>query len=238
LGGDRGDALSSGASEGRRAILVFSSDGATIDEIGQRLREQGLPHTAAGTLHDARRAVRRSAPLAVVVDAGPELASEDLGKIIQLAAGAPVLILPRGQVAGGASSGGHEPGGDAGLWSSRSPLPAQLRVAAAVTLALSETLVRAGRVELDAIRHEVRIDGEVVWFTLKEFELLELLLMFQGRVLTPEFLLERVWGTDSRETRRTLYVHIRRIRQKVEPDPRAPRLLVTVRGRGYKFVPG
>ena len=230
--------MSSGASEGHRAILVFSPDRSTREEIGERLRAQGLPSVPAGTAREAVAALGGDPPLAVIVDAAAGLPARDLGEIVRVALGAPVLVLPRPRAAGTASGGPGEGTGDAGLLSSGSPFLAQLRVVAVVTQALSETLMRAGGVELDAIRHEVRVDGELVWLALKEFELLELLLSFRGRILTPRFLVRRVWGSDSPETRRTLYVHIRRLRQKIEHYPHSPRHLVTVRGRGYKFVAG
>jgi DNA-binding response OmpR family regulator len=79
-------------------------------------------------------------------------------------------------------------------WTPGGVVHAQLAAAAMVTAALGEAVLRTERVELDVLRHEVRVDGMAVWFALKEFELLELLLRFRGRVLSSEFLLARVWG--------------------------------------------
>ena len=98
----------------------------------------------------------------------------------------------------------------------------------------SETL-RVGDISLDPERHEVTVRGEIVQFPLKEFELLSLLLTNAGRVLTRDMLIDRVWGTDYVGDTKTLDVHIKRLRAKVETDPTAPIRIVTIRGLGYKF---
>ncbi len=92
-----------------------------------------------------------------------------------------------------------------------------------------------GPVEMDVERHVVRVRGERVAFPLKEFELLELLLRNPGRVLTRGQLIDRIWGSDYVGDTKTLDVHVKRIRAKIEDDPAAPRLLTTVRGLGYKL---
>jgi two-component system response regulator RegX3 len=100
---------------------------------------------------------------------------------------------------------------------------------------LVPTTVEAGPVRLDVDRHLVSVDGQPVSLPLKEFELLELLLRNAGRVLTRGQLIDRVWGSDYVGDTKTLDVHIKRLRGKVEPEPAAPRHIVTVRGLGYKF---
>jgi two-component system response regulator RegX3 len=95
--------------------------------------------------------------------------------------------------------------------------------------------VEAGPVRMDVERHTVTVDGEPVNLPLKEFELLEMLLRNAGRVLTRGQLIDRVWGSDYVGDTKTLDVHIKRLRAKIEPDPANPRHIVTVRGLGYKF---
>nr|WP_269811113.1 response regulator transcription factor [Kineosporia rhizophila] len=95
--------------------------------------------------------------------------------------------------------------------------------------------VEAGPVRMDVERHVVTVNGEAVPMPLKEFELLELLLRNAGRVLTRMQLIDRVWGSDYVGDTKTLDVHVKRLRGKLEPDPASPRYLVTVRGLGYKF---
>ena len=97
--------------------------------------------------------------------------------------------------------------------------------------------VEAGPVRMDVERHVVTVGGSQVSLPLKEFELLELLLRNAGRVLTRGQLIDRVWGADYVGDTKTLDVHVKRLRGKIEPDPSSPRHLVTVRGLGYKFEP-
>ena len=97
--------------------------------------------------------------------------------------------------------------------------------------------LEAGPVRMDVDRHVVTVHGAPVQMPLKEFELLELLLRNAGRVLTRMQLIDRVWGSDYVGDTKTLDVHVKRLRGKVEPDPANPRHLVTVRGLGYKFEP-
>jgi two-component system response regulator RegX3 len=102
---------------------------------------------------------------------------------------------------------------------------------------LISSTVHAGPVRMDIERHVVSVDGEQVSLPLKEFELLEMLLRNSGRVLTRGQLIDRVWGSDYVGDTKTLDVHVKRLRSKIEPDPSLPRYLVTVRGLGYKFEP-
>ncbi|QCB94602.1 response regulator transcription factor [Cellulomonas shaoxiangyii] len=95
--------------------------------------------------------------------------------------------------------------------------------------------LEVGGVRMDVDRHTVHVNGTLVPFPLKEFELLEMLLRNPGRVLTRGQLIDRVWGSDYVGDTKTLDVHVKRIRAKIEPDPSAPALLTTVRGLGYKL---
>jgi two-component system response regulator RegX3 len=99
----------------------------------------------------------------------------------------------------------------------------------------SSTALEAGPVRMDVDRHRVTVSGEQVQLPLKEFELLEILLRNAGRVLTRQQLIDRVWGADYVGDTKTLDVHVKRLRAKVEPQPKSPRYLMTVRGLGYKF---
>jgi two-component system, OmpR family, response regulator RegX3 len=96
-------------------------------------------------------------------------------------------------------------------------------------------ILEVGDVSLDPGRHEVRIRGARVNLPLKEFELLALLLENAGRVLTRETLIDRVWGLDYVGDTKTLDVHVKRLRGKVEDDPSTPERIITIRGLGYKY---
>jgi len=97
--------------------------------------------------------------------------------------------------------------------------------------------IEAGPVRMDVERHVVTVRGEQTPMPLKEFELLEMLLRNAGRVLTRGQLIDRVWGSDYVGDTKTLDVHVKRLRSKIELDPKEPRHLVTVRGLGYKLEP-
>lgn len=101
----------------------------------------------------------------------------------------------------------------------------------------SEGVLESGGIRLDPDRAEVTVEGKEVHLPRKEFELLQLLMENAGRVLSRETLLDYVWGSDYFGDSRTLDVHIKRLRDKCEANPRHPRYLQTVRGLGYKFVP-
>jgi two-component system response regulator RegX3 len=119
------------------------------------------------------------------------------------------VMRRRARVSAGAASGGHDGGGDA--------------------------VLEAGPVRMDVERHSVTVGGHAVSLPLKEFDLLELLLRNAGRVLTRGQLIDRVWGADYVGDTKTLDVHVKRLRAKLEPDPANPTYLLTVRGLGYKL---
>jgi two-component system response regulator RegX3 len=100
---------------------------------------------------------------------------------------------------------------------------------------VAETALESGPVRMDVDRHVVTVRGGTVQLPLKEFELLQVLLRNADRVLTRMQLIDRVWGADYVGDTKTLDVHVKRLRSKVETDPSVPRHLVTVRGLGYKF---
>ena len=102
-------------------------------------------------------------------------------------------------------------------------------------LALAEEVIEVGDVRVDTERHEVTVRGDAVQLPLKEFELLTLLAENAGRVLTRDTLIDRVWGHDYVGDTKTLDVHVKRLRSKIETDPTHPVRIVTIRGLGYKF---
>ena len=105
------------------------------------------------------------------------------------------------------------------------------------TEAISEgRVITVSDIQIDIDKYEVKVRNEIVDFPLKEFELLLILLENVGRVLTRDVLIDRVWGFDYVGDTKTLDVHIKRLRAKVEKDPSKPQSIITVRGVGYKFV--
>ncbi|MBU3689445.1 MAG: DNA-binding response regulator [Acidimicrobiales bacterium mtb01] len=100
---------------------------------------------------------------------------------------------------------------------------------------LGPSAIEIDGLTLDPEVHEVTVDGEIVTMPLKEFELLHLLLANAGRVVSRENIIDRIWGMDYVGDTKTLDVHIKRLRSKIEPDPSNPTRIVTIRGLGYKF---
>ena len=100
---------------------------------------------------------------------------------------------------------------------------------------LGPSAVQVGDVSLDPDEHTVALDGEPLTLPLKEFELLHVLLANAGRALTRDTLIDRVWGSDYVGDTKTLDVHVKRLRSKIEPDPANPTRIVTIRGLGYKY---
>jgi two-component system, OmpR family, response regulator RegX3 len=103
-------------------------------------------------------------------------------------------------------------------------------------LAESNEVLRGGAVELDIDAHQARVNGQLVQLRPKEFDLLESLMRRKNRLAERDTLIDEVWGPSYFGDTKTLDVHIKRLRQKLEPDPSNPGFIMTVRGLGYKFV--
>jgi two-component system response regulator RegX3 len=99
----------------------------------------------------------------------------------------------------------------------------------------AEETIEVGNVRVDVARHEVLVHDQLVPLPLKEFELLELLMLNAGRVLTRDVLIDRIWGPNYYGDTKTLDVHVKRLRSKIEDDPAHPTRIVTVRGVGYRY---
>lgn len=112
---------------------------------------------------------------------------------------------------------------------------AVLRRSSAAEVASGEGVVQVGELALDPDRHEVTLRGQPVRLPLREFEVLELLMVNAGRVVTRDTLIDRVWGGDYVGDTKTLDVHIKRLRSKLEDDPANPTRITTIRGLGYRF---
>jgi two-component system, OmpR family, response regulator RegX3 len=110
------------------------------------------------------------------------------------------------------------------------------RQSAADSFTEANEVIRLDGIELDTDSHEVRVNDEMVNLPLKEFELLALLMENAGRVLPRATLIDRVWGSDYVGDTKTLDVHVKRLRSKIEDDPSKPTRIVTIRGLGYKFA--
>ncbi len=223
-------------------ILVVEDEISFSDPLSYLLRREGYEVAVAETGPDALEEFDRAGADLVLLDLMlPGLSGVDVCRVIRQKSSVPVIMLTAkdseiDKVVGleiGADDYVTKP------YSSRELLArikAVLRRLAEPEELLPVTL-EAGPVRMDVERHVVTVSGQPTALPLKEFELLELLLRNTGRVLTRMQLIDRVWGSDYVGDTKTLDVHIKRLRAKIEPDPGAPQHIVTVRGLGYKFEP-
>ena len=224
-------------------ILIVEDEESLADSIRYNLEREGFSVDVAA---DGRRALERfreSPANLVILDLMlPEVSGLDVCRTIRTESSVPIIMVTAKDAEADRVSG-LELGADDYVtkpFSMReliSRVRANLRrVRMAEPAASNEDVLQGGPVELDVGRHEAKVRGETVPFPPKEFELLETLLRRKGRLLTRDLLIDEVWGSDYFGDTKTLDVHVKRIRKKIEEDPHSPVHLVTVRGLGYKFV--
>jgi len=230
-------------SDGSEHILLVEDEEALADSIRYSLEREGFRVTLAA---DGRKAIERfranAADLVILDLMLPEMSGLDVVRAIRQGSTVPIIIVTAKDSEADKVTG-LELGADDYVtkpFSVRelvSRVRAHLRRARmAAPAAPADEVLTGGPVEMDVARHEVRVGGSQATLPPKEFQLLEILLRRQGRLLTRDFLIEEVWGRDYVGDTKTLDVHVKRIRQKIERDPHDPAYLVTVRGLGYKFV--
>ncbi|MGQ0464076.1 MAG: response regulator [Sporichthyaceae bacterium] len=223
-------------------LLVVEDEESFSDALSYMLRKEGFEVAVAGTGPDALDEFERSGADLVLLDLMlPGLPGTEVCRQLRLKSNVPVIMLTAkdseiDKVVGleiGADDYVTKPFSHRELLAR---IRAVLRRGGEVEADFDSAL-EAGPVRMDVERHVVTVDGTVIALPLKEFELLELLLRNAGRVLTRMQLIDRIWGADYVGDTKTLDVHVKRLRAKIEPDPAVPRFLVTVRGLGYKFEP-
>ena len=230
------------ASSGASRILVVEDEESLADTVRYNLEREGY---AVAVASDGRRALDRfrvESPSLVILDLMlPEMSGLDVCRQIRQISTVPIIMVTAKDSEADKVSG-LEIGADDYVtkpFSVRelvSRVRAHLRRAGMRVEEPADEILVGGPVELDTAKHEVVVRGEPVGFPPKEFELLETFLRRQGRLLTRDFLIEEVWGAGYFGDTKTLDVHIKRIRKKLEEDPHRPAHVVTVRGLGYKFV--
>ncbi len=223
-------------------ILVVEDEESFSDPLSYLLRKEGFEVAVAETGPEALEEYDRGGADLVLLDLMlPGLPGTEVCRQLRVRGNVPVIMLTAkdGEVD---TVVGLELGADDYVTKPYSSRELVARVRAVLRRRgdgeeLLPSTVEAGPVRMDVERHVVTVSGSGVPMPLKEFELLELLLRNAGRVLTRGQLIDRVWGADYVGDTKTLDVHVKRLRGKVEPDPSTPRHLVTVRGLGYKFEP-
>jgi two-component system response regulator RegX3 len=223
-------------------ILVVEDEGSFSDPLSYMLRKEGYEVGLAATGPEALEQFDRHGADLVLLDLMlPGLSGTEVCRALRARSAVPVIMLTA-KDSEVDKVVGLELGADDYVTKPYSARELVARIRAVLRRQgesdeLITATVEAGPVRLDVDRHVVSVDGAQVSMPLKEFELLELLLRNAGRVLTRGQLIDRVWGSDYVGDTKTLDVHVKRLRAKIEPDPGAPRHIVTVRGLGYKFEP-
>ncbi len=223
-------------------ILVVEDEMSFSDPLSYVLRKEGYEVAVAQTGQEALTEFNQSGADLVLLDIMlPGLSGIDVCRALRQTSTVPIIMLTAkdseiDKVVGlelGADDYVTKP------YSSRELLARMKAVLRRQQDAdeLVPATIGSGPVRMDIERHVVTVAGSKVSLPLKEFTLLELLLRNSGRVLTRAQLIDRVWGSDYVGDTKTLDVHIKRLRAKIEPNPARPRYLVTVRGLGYKFEP-
>ena len=223
-------------------ILLVEDEPSLADSVRYNLEREGFVVTVAVDGRTALERFRTDRPSLVILDLMlPEMSGLDVCRVIRAESDVPIIVVTAKDSEADKVTG-LELGADDYVtkpFSVReliSRVRAHLRRANMASDHPPDEPLRGGPVEMDVERHEVVVGGQPVPLPPKEFELLEVLLRRKGRLLTRLFLIEEVWGADYVGDTKTLDVHVKRIRQKIENDPHEPAHLVTVRGLGYKFV--
>ncbi|HKT57387.1 MAG TPA: response regulator transcription factor [Microbacterium sp.] len=222
-------------------VLIVEDEPDLAEPLAYLLRHEGFQTRVAEDGNEALRAFREEGADIILLDLMlPGMSGTEVCRQIRATSKVPIVMLTAKDseidiVVGlelGADDYVTKP------YSTRELLArmrAVLRRAEVADEELEPDVLRAGRVTLDADRHAVTVAGEEISMPLKEFELLEVLMRNAGRVLTRGQLIDRVWGADYFGDTKTLDVHIKRIRSRIEENPAEPAMVVTVRGLGYRF---
>ena len=222
-------------------VLVVEDEESFSDALSYMLRREGFDAVVAASGPEALDEFDRGGADIVLLDLMlPGLSGTEVCRALRARSGVPIIMLTAkdsevDKVVGlelGADDYVTKP------YSARelvARIRAVLRRRGEAAEATPDGVLAAGPVRMDVERHVVSVDGETVALPLKEFDLLEFLMRNAGRVLTRGQLIDRVWGSDYVGDTKTLDVHVKRLRAKVEPDPANPKFLLTVRGLGYKL---
>ncbi|MDA8116492.1 MAG: response regulator transcription factor [Actinomycetota bacterium] len=235
-------------SKSETTVLVAEDEESFIDALTLGLAKEGMKVLVARDGREAIELWKESSPDVILLDLMlPKLSGIDVCKEIRTQSQVPIIMVTaRGSEVD--TVVGLEVGADDYVvkpFSMReltARIRAVLRRSPAVSEPQSETsapssaeMLRIGAITLDTARHELRVNDEPVPLPLKEFELLELLMSNPNRVMTRDMIVDRVWGPFHTSDTKTLDVHIKRLRSKIEPDPSNPTYITTVRGLGYRF---
>jgi two-component system response regulator RegX3 len=227
----------------RHRVLVVEDEPSLAESIKYALEIEGFDVVTAGTGREGLDYARTFLPSLVLLDVMlPESSGLDVCRQIRSSSDVPIIMVSA-RDAEADMVAGLELGADDYVTKPFSMRELVARVRAQIrrsartgTLSDANEVLRGGSVELDLDAHQARVDGVAVSLRPKEFDLLEALMRRRNRLATRETLIDDVWGPSYFGDTKTLDVHIKRLRHKLESDPSNPIHIVTVRGLGYKFV--
>lgn len=223
-------------------ILVVDDEESYRDALSIALDREGFSVITAADGAEALTAFDRDHPVLVLLDVMlPKMSGIDICREIRSRSSVPIIMVTA-KNAEIDTVVGLEVGADDYITKPFSLRELVARVRALLRRAPIDSvrptdidLIEVGAVRLDAARHEVFVNDELTPLTRKEFELLEFFLLNADRVLTRDQLIDRVWGSDYYGDTKTLDVHVKRLRAKIEAEPANPERLITVRGVGYRY---
>ncbi|TXJ06047.1 MAG: response regulator transcription factor [Aeromicrobium sp.] len=221
-------------------ILLVEDEPSYSDALAYVLEKEGFDVTIADTGPRALELFDRQGADIVLLDLMlPGISGVEVCRTIRQTSNVPIIMVSAKDTEVDKVVG-LELGADDYITKPYSPRELIARIRAVLRRGLGEvvddgSVVEASGIRMDVDRHLVTFNGIEIQLPLKEFELLEFFLRNPGRALTREQLIDRVWGSDYVGDTKTLDVHIKRLRAKLETDPAQPKLLTTIRGLGYKF---
>ena len=222
-------------------VLVIEDEESFREALEFILTKEGFQIESAATGPDGLTAFDKYHPDIILLDLMlPGMSGTDVCKSIRAKSNVPIIMLTAKDAEVDKVVGLEVGADDYVTKPFSSPeliarIRAVLRRGSSEPRVVDEDAIEFGPIKLDVARHSVQVNGQEVTMPLKEFEVLEYLMENTGRVLTRGQLMDRIWGSNYVGDGKTLDVHIKRIRSKIESDPANPKLLHTVRGLGYKF---
>jgi two-component system response regulator RegX3 len=221
-------------------ILIVEDEESVLDPLELLLSKEGFTIETARDGREALEKFAKTNPDLILLDLMlPEVSGTEVCRQIRAKSQVPIIMLTAKDTEVDKVVG-LELGADDYVTKPYSKAELVARIKAVLrrrgdTDVSDSSVISAGPVVIDVERHQVKINNELIAFPLKEFELLEFLVRNSGRVLTRTQLIDRVWGSDYFGDTKTLDVHVKRLRAKIEKDPANPVYIQTIRGLGYKF---
>ncbi|MCS6776232.1 MAG: response regulator [Chloroherpetonaceae bacterium] len=223
-------------------VLVVDDELPIVEAVSYNLKKEGYEVLTAGDAEQCLEVARRDAPDLVLLDVMlPSASGFDVCRMLRKQSNIPIIMLTA-RADETDRVVGLELGADDYVTKpfNMRELMARVKSVLRRTTAqdvhlLAQTPIQSGNLLIDPARYEVRVNDRVVPMSPKEFELLRFLVTHPGQVFTRQVLLDRVWGAEAYVEERTVDVHVRWLREKIEANPSQPTRLVTIRGVGYKF---